>query len=281
MEGDRPKTRAGSTPSGAGAAIDAARGKMPSQEARPMTTSARGANPDSRLRPLKSRSNHVLPMAVIVSGILHMVAFTFFLMHPIARQKPLFKEPMVVKLIQLPQGRGGVTTGTPGSTPEKTPPKLLEESPKPKEPKTTLPGKTPPPSKEGPSPVKTGKPGQAAGLGHGGQAGLGGRGAGVILDEPTFQYEWYKARLEDLLRAHWRKPVLTGVGNISASVHFTITSTGSALDIQIVSSSGNTVFDQSVIRAVYDSVPFPKFPPQYEAPRLGVLYTFELLPDKR
>ena len=48
-----------------------------------------------------------------------------------------------------------------------------------------------------------------------------------------------------------------------------------------VSSSGNTVFDQSVIRAVYDSVPFPKFPPQYEAPRLGVLYTFELLPDKR
>jgi TonB family protein len=280
MERDRPQP-SGSIPASGGdhGASQPARGQSPLTERRGTASPARPRNPESRLRPLKSRSNHVLPAAVIVSGILHMVAFTFFLMHPIARQKPIYKEPLLVKLIELPQGRGGVTTGTPGRTPDKAPPKA-EEPPKPKEPKTTLPGKTTPTPKEGPSAVKTETPGQAAGLGHGGQAGLGGKGAGVILDEPTFQYEWYKARLEDLLRAHWRKPVLAGLGNISASVHFTITSTGSALDIQIVSSSGNTVFDQSVIRAVYDSVPFPKFPPQYEAPQLGVLYTFELLPDK-
>jgi TonB family protein len=232
------------------------------------------------LRPLPLRHNHLLPAALIFSSILHMVALVLFVMHPASRQRPALREPMMVKLIELPAGIGGATTGTPGKTNEAAPPKVAEP-PKPTQPpKLTLPGKVPPKPKEGPAPIRTEKPGQAVGLGHGGPAGLGGKSAGVILDEPTFQYEWYKARLEDALKSNWRKPVQPGAKTLSASVHFLITAAGRADDVQIVSSSGSPAFDQSVLRAVYDSAPFPKFPPQYDAPNLGVLYTFELTPEK-
>ncbi len=232
------------------------------------------------LRPLPLKHNHLLPAALILSSLLHMAALVLFVMHPASRQRVAQHEPTFVKLIELPAGVGGATTGTPGKTSEPTPPKA-EEPPKPVQPpKLTLPGKEPPKPKEGPAPIRTDKPGQSVGLGHGGPAGLGGKSAGVILDEPTFQYEWYKARLEDALKSNWRKPVATGTKTISASVHFLITAAGRADDVQIVTSSGSPAFDQSVLRAVYNSAPFPKFPPQYDAPNLGVLYTFELTPEK-
>ena len=68
---------------------------------------------------------------------------------------------------------------------------------------------------------------------------------------------------------------------VSASVHFVITAQGDAQNVEIVSSSGMPAFDQSVLRAVYSSAPFPRFPPAYKGPTLGVMYTFELLPEKK
>lgn len=239
--------------------------------------SAPGA-PRFSLKPLEPHQNHLLPLALILSSVIHFAAFTLFLMHPVSHQKPAQKEPMMVRLMELPAGRGGATEGTPGDTGEKTPPKEIPLE-KPKNPKTTLPGKEKPEPKQGPSPVASEKPGKALGLGHEGAAGLGGKGVGVILDEPTFMYEWYRARLEDMLKSNWRRPAQDNKKTIAASVHFTISADGQAQDVQIVQSSGNSAFDQSVIRAVYGSVPFPKFPPQYTASHLGVMYTFEMLPE--
>ena len=232
------------------------------------------------MHPLQAKPDNILPVALIVSVILHLAGFALIIMHPALSQGPVFKEPIRVKLIDLPAGRGGVTEGKPGRTAHEAPPKLVQPPPQ-KNPKTTLPGKVTPPPKEGPSPVKTDHAGKAAGLGHAGAAGLGGKANGVILDEPSFQYAWYKARLEDLLKSNWRKPVLNNTKTVSASVHFTISSTGAALNVTLVNSSGIASFDQSVLRAVYNSSPFPKFPPQYNSPDLGVMYTFELLPEKK
>lgn len=230
------------------------------------------------LRPPVANPNAILPAALIVSSIAHLAAFSLFMLHPVMFQQAAKKEPMLVRLIELPAGRGGVVEGTPGKTIEKTAPK--EEQPvEVKNPKTTLPGKEKPKPKEGPSPVDTNRAGVAAGLGHGGPAGLGGKGEGLLLDDATFEYEWYRARLEDALKSNWQKPALGNKKTISALVHFTITLAGQTEGVQLVSSSGNAPFDQSVLRAVYSSVPFPKFPPQYSSPQLGVLYTFELLPE--
>lgn len=230
----------------------------------------------STLRPLHGPRPLTLPIMIILSSIVHLAAAWGLLFTPAFRQQPRFQAPIMVRLVELPAGLGGLLSGNPGTPAE--PPKIsLPEHPQPAAPKTTLPGKVPPKNQPGAAPVQNAGRGVAAGMGKTGAAGLGGKGAGVLLDEPTFQYEWYKARLEDALKARWKRPVLNA--NLSASVHFVISAAGSAIEVQIVQSSGNVAFDQSVIRAVYDAAPYPKFPPGFSGEKLGVLYTFELRPD--
>jgi len=238
---------------------------------------AGGAPPRAPMHPLHAPQATSLPLTVMLSAVLHLAAVWGLLFSPTFRRPEPPREPIRVRLVELPAGLGGLVNITPGGT--LTAPRTVETTAPKAPPKTTLPGKEAT-DVRGASPVKDPKrDGGAAGLGHGGPAGLGGKGAGLLLDEPTFQYEWYKARLEDALKSVWRKPALEG--SPSASVHFTISATGSASDVQIVQSSGNSTFDQSVVRAVYDAAPFPRFPPQYTSDRLGVLYTFELVPEAR
>lgn len=236
-----------------------------------------GAPPRSALRPLHSHQPPTLPLTLIVSALAHVLGLWGILFHPVFQRPPAPKPPILVRLVELPAGSGGRTDVRPGGRTEA--PRNVEPAAKAEPPKTTLPGKTETPV-TGAAPVKNPKPeGGAAGLGKGGPAGLGGKSTGLLLDEPTFEYEWYKARLEDALKSRWRKPLLEA--ELRASVHFTISASGAASEVQIIASSGNPAFDQSVVRAVYDAAPFPKFPPQYTSDRLGVLYTFELLPEGR
>ena len=224
----------------------------------------------------------LLPMAVIVSALVHLGAAYALLFHPMFSSTDPFRDMIKVKIVELPAGLGGATSGEVGSVKEPEPPPPPEVEPVREKPaKTTLPGPEKPKPKEGgPSVVKSDKPGKALGLGHGGPAGLGGKQPGIILDQATFEYEWYKARLEDTLKSHWKKPPPKGSNMTSASVHFVISAAGDTAEVQLLKSSGDPVFDQSVLRAIYDSAPFPKFPPAYQEDRLGVLYTFELLPEK-
>jgi len=227
----------------------------------------RGSGPPAlafRLRPLRRKSDLLFPIALILSALLHFGGFSLILLNRGSSPGPVHTGPMMVKLADLPSGRGGRTGG---KVKQEKKPKAQKDDRSAQKSKTSLPGKV--------EKHET----QASGLGHKGNAGLGGENTGVILDEAAFRYEWYKARLEDLLKSHWQKPILNNKKVVSASVHFTITSAGDAVGVQIVSSSGSSAFDQSVIRAVYDSSPFPRFPPQYKSPSLGVMYTFELLPE--
>lgn len=222
----------------------------------------------------------ILPLSVIVSALAHVGVAYALLFHPMFADTDPFRDILKVRIVELPAGIGGATEGEVGTVVEPTPPPPEVEPVREKPPKTTLPGPEKKKPGEGPAPVKSEKPGKALGLGHGGQAGLGGKQPGIILDAATFEYEWYKARLEDSLKANWKKPPPRGNRTTSASVHFVITAGGEASDIQIVNSSGDPTFDQSVLKAIREAVPFPKFPPGYQEDRLGVLYTFELLPEK-
>lgn len=217
----------------------------------------------------------ILPFSVIASTLIHFAAFVILAHQGFFTITPAKPVPVMVRIVELPEGFGGALSGTPGgrteslSEPEK---KNAKEPPKttlPDEKKTVVPGK---------SPVKNPDPeGKAVGLGGSGKAGLGGRGRGLLLDAEDFEYEWYKARLENALKANWRKPY--SKKKYASSVHFVIETSGFVKEVQIVKSSGVVEFDKSVVKAVYDSQPFPKFPPQYTSPSLGVLYTFELEPD--
>lgn len=252
---------------------------VPSDPGNTLREAGRACAPAFGLRPLEHRHDNLFPLALILSALAHLAAIFLVLISPAIFSGPVFKGPMMVRLVEIPAGRGGKTQGTPGATKALVPSRTTSHSTA-KEPKTSLPGKAKPKVEEKASPVKSPNPGVAAGLGHEGAAGLGGKGAGVILDEANFQYAWYKARLEDLLKSHWRKPMVGKNVSLSTSVHFTITAAGDAINVRIVSSSGNAVFDQTVLRAVYGSAPFPRFPPQYDSSTLGVMYTFELVPKK-
>jgi TonB family protein len=217
-----------------------------------------------------------LPVSLMASTALHFVLF-FVLVSQGVFSVSASKEVFVkVRIVELPAGFGGALTGTPGGKTESREAPIKKESKEP--PKVSLPGE---PKKEeaGKSPVKNPVPeGKAVGMGGEGTTGLGGKNRGLLLDAQDFEYEWYKARLEDALKSNWKKPY--SKKKYTSSVHFVIETTGFVKEVQIVKSSGEIDFDKSVIKAVYDSQPFPKFPPQYASPSLGVLYTFELMPTE-
>lgn len=225
--------------------------------------------------PTQKKGNPIFPVSLIVSTLFHFLFF--FLLLSLGVIKPPQKKIdfVNVKIIELPFGEGGSLTGTPGG---KSQTKTVEVKPERESPpKLTVPDKNAKTNDEGKSPIKNPNPeGKAVGLGGKGPAGLGGKTRGLVLDNETFEYEWYKARIEQSLKANWRKPLLSKA--ISASVHFVIMDNGNVKDLTIVKSSGNSEFDRSVLLAIYDSQPFPKFPPAYTSPTLGVLYTFELEP---
>lgn len=214
----------------------------------------------------------ILPFSIMISTVLHFAVFAFLAYRGFFTITPAKHLPVMVKIVELPEGFGGALSGTPGGKTESASPQKKEE----KQPKVTLPGDKAP-RDGGKTPVKNPVPdGKAVGLGGEGKAGLGGKNRGLLLDAQDFEYEWYKARLETALKASWKKPF--SARKYASSVHFVIEASGFVKEVQIVKSSGMIDFDKSVVKAVYDSQPFPKFPPQYNSPTLGVLYTFELEP---
>lgn len=222
------------------------------------------------------KGNPIFPLSLIVSTLFHFLIFFSLLSFGVLKPPQKKNDFVNVKIIELPSGEGGSLTGIPGGKSEKRTVDIKAE--KETTPKLTIPDKKPKMKEEGKSPIKTLNPeGRAVGLGGKGTAGLGGKSKGLVLDNETFEYEWYKARIEQSLKANWRKPLLSRV--TSASVHFVILDDGNVKDVTIVKSSGNTEFDRSVLKAIYDSQPFPKFPPAYTSKTLGVLYTFELEPE--
>lgn len=222
--------------------------------------------------PYDLKGGNTFPISIILSTLFHFFLIAFLLNQGLFH-KSVKKDVFVnVKIVELPYGRGGALSGTAQGKSEAKEVEVKREKNTP--PKVSLPSKKED-AQKGKSPIKNPtKEGEAVGLGGEGVAGLGGKGKGILLDAQDFPYEWYKARLEQALKANWKKPFLKR--KTSASVHFTILENGGVKDLQIVKSSGNIDFDKSVLKAIYDSVPFPKFPPGYNSEILGVLYTFEL-----
>jgi len=71
-------------------------------------------------------------------------------------------------------------------------------------------------------------------------------------------------------------PSARGSHSIRATATFTILRDGTVKDIRIVDSSRNASFDNSGLRALYDSNPMPALPSDYNGSYLTV--TFDFLP---
>lgn len=88
------------------------------------------------------------------------------------------------------------------------------------------------------------------------------------VDNPDFTYAYYVDRMTALIRSHWRRPGTPD--GTSATLRFRIAKNGTVSDLEIVESSGVSVFDRAALRAVEDASPLPPLPVGYRHDSLGV-----------
>ena len=97
-----------------------------------------------------------------------------------------------------------------------------------------------------------------AGDGDGAAAyGKGGRGGGTVRG---MDFLIYQNRMLDTIKSNW---AWTGRGNLRVVVHFSIKDTGEISGLKIVQPSGDSSYDESVLRAVKKSSPLSAPPESY------------------
>jgi TonB family protein len=85
----------------------------------------------------------------------------------------------------------------------------------------------------------------------------------------------YYAEVWDAIRRQWALPkTLVNAKDLEAILVIVVRRDGRILDIQFEKRSGNSLFDDSVVRAVQKANPLPRFPEIYSPPReeIGVRF---------
>ena len=96
------------------------------------------------------------------------------------------------------------------------------------------------------------------------QAQSGARGTGSGGSQLGLKLQIYRTRVWNKVRGNWSYPeILASQSNLEAVVLVSVTSEGQIRYYKLLKKSGNGQFDQSVIRAVKLSEPFPRFPEGY------------------
>jgi len=113
----------------------------------------------------------------------------------------------------------------------------------------------------------------------GGSSGVTVQGAGSA-DFAT-RYGWYIAAAKRRVGPNWNRLLLDPAVANSLTLHcvisFTIMHDGTVKNLRIAQSSGNSSWDNSGLRAIQSSSPFPPLPSDWAAPDVSVLWDF---PDR-
>jgi protein TonB len=92
------------------------------------------------------------------------------------------------------------------------------------------------------------------------------------------QFGAYARILRDMVASKWRTSDVAA--NIRTApqviVTFTLHRDGSATNVHVTQSSGNSALDRSGQRAILDAAPFPKMPPQFPKDQTDIDFVFEL-----
>jgi protein TonB len=178
---------------------------------------------------------------------------------------------------------------------------LYKEQPQPKPPEPPKEVTKIPAFKEKPKPIQhpskvfenKNPPPDNAVVSHGGQPNLptgyqqtpGAASSGVAMTNQSGgdfagRYPAYVAAIVRRISQNWLQSSIDPAARASRTIHatatFTINRDGSVKDIRITSPSGNSSFDNSGLRALYDSNPMPALPVDYSGSYVSV--TFDFLP---
>ena len=92
-----------------------------------------------------------------------------------------------------------------------------------------------------------------------------------------FAIELYKRDVEDWIKSHWAYPVALNRDDLEAIIVVKAKSDGSILKWWFIKKSSNVMFNQSVLKAVEQSDPLPRFPPGYRVTHEEFEITFNLM----
>lgn len=97
--------------------------------------------------------------------------------------------------------------------------------------------------------------------------------SGPVVEIPDFQYDYYLGLIRSKVDTRWSQPV-TYKEVKQTLIDFIIRRDGKIANVGIAESSGDSYFDQTAIRAVTLSDPFPPLPRGYKEGFLKVRYRF-------
>lgn len=86
---------------------------------------------------------------------------------------------------------------------------------------------------------------------------------------------YYLALILSKISQNWNNPYQGKRETVRARIYFRIDKNGKLQEVKIENSSGDAIFDQSALRAVYDAKMFPPLPEEMKLSTLGVHFEFE------
>ena len=87
----------------------------------------------------------------------------------------------------------------------------------------------------------------------------------------------YGRKVEDWIKSHWSYPVALNKEDLEAIIVVKAKNDGSILKWWFSKKSSNAMFNQSVVKAVEQSDPLPRFPPYYRKTEDQFEITFNLM----
>ena len=135
-----------------------------------------------------------------------------------------------------------------------------------------------PPRTESANPVSEPRPAVAP-IPLGGPTGSPTGVASLALDVADFPFTYYLRQIQQKVSENWVPPARPTEPSQRAVVLFEISRDGRVRTSKVEKSSGNAFYDQSALRAVTDSAPFPPLPQDFPAPSLRVHFGFDLTRD--
>jgi TonB family protein len=106
-------------------------------------------------------------------------------------------------------------------------------------------------------------------------------GSNLSVDASDFPFTYYIRQLHAKVSEHWRRPPLVSTEQTPVMIYFEIDREGQVRgQPKIKQSSGNELYDQSALRAVLESIPFPPLPRDFPGQYLKVNFGFNPGLDK-
>jgi len=222
---------------------------------------------------------------LIISLVFHVLVLVVlpFVSKLFVREKK-FERPHTFQLVQMPAA--ATPKAAPPPPPDPVPPKP-EPPPPPPPPPAPTPAPTPPKPKETPKPKQEPevkpeprpapkeepvKKAPEEDLSELTELFAALPKAAELSGAPSdFKYPWYLAAVINKIEQNW-KPA-TENRNLAVVVSFTINSDGTATDIKVSKSCGNTTVDNLAVRAVTAASPFGKIPPGFSGDKLEISCT--------